>query len=197
MARTSQQPGKPRRRRGATLEAALLEAAWDELMAVGYASLTVEGVATRARANKTVIYRRWSTRSELVMAALRHHKTSIEAPDTGSLRGDVLALLRGLSERNVELAGVIGVLQAEYYQETGLTPAALRERIPGGKSEIMELLLRRAVDRGEIDADHITPRIARLPIDLVHHEMTMTLAPMTEAALAEIVDTIFLPLLRR
>jgi AcrR family transcriptional regulator len=166
-------------------------------MAVGYASLTIEGVAARAKANKTVIYRRWSTRSELVMAALRHHKTSIEVPDTGSLRGDVLALLRALSERNVELAGVIGVLQAEYYQETGLTPAALRERIPGGNSEIMEQFLRRAVDRGEIDTGRITPRIARLPIDLVHHEMTMTLAPMTEAALVEIVDTIFLPLLRR
>ena len=197
MTQTPQPPGKAGRRRGATLEAALLEAAWDELMAVGYASLTMEGVAARANANKTVIYRRWPTRSELVMAALRHHKTSIEIPDTGSLRGDVLALLRALSERNVELAGVIGVLQAEYYQETGLTPAALRERIPGGKSEIMEQSLRRAIDRGEIDPGRITPRIARLPIDLVHHEMTMTLAPMTEAALVEIVDTIFLPLLRR
>ena len=197
MTQTPQQPGTARRRRGATLEAALLKAAWDELMAVGYASLTMEGVAARAHANKTVIYRRWPTRGELVMAALRHHKTSIEVPDTGSLRGDVLALLRALSERNVELAGVIGVLQAEYYQETGLTPAALRERIPGGKSEIMKLLLCRAIDRGEIDPGRITPRIARLPIDLVHHEMTMTLAPMTEAALVEIVDTIFLPLLRR
>jgi AcrR family transcriptional regulator len=175
----------------------LLEAAWDELMAVGYASLTIEGVAARAQANKTVIYRRWPTRHELVMAALRHHKASIEVPDTGSLRGDVLALLRTLSERSIELAGVIGVLQAEFYRDTGLTPAALRERVPGGKGEIMELLLRRAVDRGEIDADRITPRIARLPIDLVHHEMTMTLAPMTAAALEEIVDTIFLPLLRR
>jgi AcrR family transcriptional regulator len=166
-------------------------------MAVGYASFTMEGVAARAHANKTVIYRRWPSRGELVMAALRHHKTSIVAPDTGSLRDDVLALLRALSERNVELAGVIGVLQAEYYRETGLTPAALRERIPGGNSEIMEQFLRRAIDRGEIDAARITPRIARLPIDLVHHEMTMTLAPMTEAALVEIVDTIFLALLRR
>ncbi len=197
MTQTSQQPSKARRRRGATLEAALLESAWDELMAVGYASFTMEGVAARAHANKTVIYRRWPSRGELVMAALRHHKTSIVAPDTGSLRDDVLALLRALSERNVELAGVIGVLQAEYYRETGLTPAALRERIPGGNSEIMEQFLRRAIDRGEIDAARITPRIARLPIDLVHHEMTMTLAPMTEAALVEIVDTIFLALLRR
>jgi len=197
MTQTSQQPGKARRRRGATLEAALLEAAWDELMAVGYASLTMEGVAARARANKTVIYRRWSTRRELVMAALRHHKTSIEVPDTGSLRGDVLALMRAASERHAELAGVISVLQADYYQETGLPPAALRERTPGGASQIMELLLRRAIDRGEIDAGRITPRIARLPIDLAHHDMTMTLAPMTEAALVEIVDTIFLPLLRR
>jgi AcrR family transcriptional regulator len=197
MTLTPQQPGKARRRRGATLEAALLEAAWDELMAVGYASLTMEGVATRAHANKTVIYRRWSTRRELVMAALRHHKTGKEVPNTGSLRGDVLALLRAISERNVELAGLISVLQADYYQETGLPPVALRERTPGGASEIMESLLRRAVDRGEIDAGRITPRIARLPIDLVHHDLTMTLAPMTEAALEEIVDTIFLPLLRR
>jgi hypothetical protein len=61
----------------------------------------------------------------------------------------------------------------------------------------MEQFLGRAVDRSDIDAGRITPRIARLPIDLVHHEMTMTLAPMTETALEEIVDTIFLPLLRR
>lgn len=197
MTRTPQQPGKAKRRRGATLEAALLEAAWDELMAVGYASLTMEGVAARAQANKTVIYRRWSTRRELVKAALRHHKTPMEVPDTGSLRGDVLALLRAISERNAELAGVISVLQSDYYQETGLPPTALLERTPGGASEITESLIRRAIDRGEIDAGRITPRIARLPIDLVHHDMTMTLAPMTEAALVEIVDTIFLPLLRR
>jgi AcrR family transcriptional regulator len=157
----------------------------------------MEGVAARANANKTVIYRRWPTRGELVMAALRHHKTSIEVPDTGNLRGDVLALLRALSERNVELAGVIGVLQAEYYQETGITPAELRERVPGGNTEIMERLLRRAIDRGEVDPARITPRISRLPIDLAHHEMTMTLAPLTETALVEIVDTIFLSLLRR
>lgn len=197
MTKPSQQPGKATRRRGVALEAALLEAAWEELMAVGYASLTMEGVAARANANKTVIYRRWPTRGDLAMAALRHHKTSIEVPDTGSLRGDVLALLRALSERSAELAGVIGVLQAEYYQETGLTPAALRERVPGGNTEIMEQLLRRAIDRGEVDAGRITPRTSRLPIDLAHHEMTMTLAPLTETALVEIVDTIFLRLLCR
>jgi len=197
MTQTQQQSGRATRRRGVALEGALLEAAWDELMAVGYASLTMEGVAARANANKTVIYRRWPTRGELVMAALRHHKTSIEVPDTGNLRGDVLALLRALSERNVELAGVIGVLQAEYYQETGITPAELRERVPGGNTEIMERLLRRAIDRGEVDPARITPRISRLPIDLAHHEMTMTLAPLTETALVEIVDTIFLSLLRR
>jgi AcrR family transcriptional regulator len=172
-----------------------LEAAWDELLAVGYAALTMEGVAARAQTSKTVLYRRWPTRPQLVLAALRHHKTSIEVPDTGSLRGDVLALLHGVTGRNVELAGVISVLQAEYYQETGLPPSALRERTPGGGGEIMGLLLRRAVERGEIGSGRISPRIARLPIDLVHHDLLMTHAPIPDDALEEIVDTIFLPLL--
>lgn len=192
MPETRKQSGK-RRRRGAALEAALLEAAWDELMAVGYASLTMEGVAARAETNKTVLYRRWPTRPELVLAAGRHHKSAIEVPDTGSLRGDVLGLLRLVSARNVELIGILSVLQADYYKETGLS--ALRERTPGGSRDTMELLLRRAVLRGEISAGRISPRIARLPIDLVHHELLMTYAPMSEAALEEIVDTIFLPLL--
>jgi AcrR family transcriptional regulator len=186
---------KGRRRRGATLEAALLEAAWDELMAVGYDSLTMEGVAARARTNKTVLYRRWPTRPELVLAAVRQHKSSIEVPDTGSLRGDVLGLLRFVSARNVELIGILSVLQADYYKETGLSPSALRERTPGGGREIMELLLQRAVARGEIGAGRISARIARLPIDLVHHELLMTYVPMSDAALEEIVDTIFLPLI--
>ena len=117
-------------------------------MAVGYASLTMEGVAARPETSKTVLYRRWPTRPELALAALRHHQSAIDVPDTGTLRGDVLRLLRAVSARNVELIGILSVLQADYYQQTGLSPSALRERTPGGGLEIMELLLQRAVTRG-------------------------------------------------
>src|SRR5690349_13494346 len=83
---------RPRsRRRGATLERALLRAAWEELAAVGYANLTIEGVAARARTSKAVLYRRWPNRAALITAAMRQEAPLLsgEVPDTGQLRGDV------------------------------------------------------------------------------------------------------------
>ena len=76
------------RRRGAALEAALLDAAWAELQDVGYARLTMEGVADRASTSRAVIYRRWPSRHELVIAALGHQQPIGRGriPDTGSLR---------------------------------------------------------------------------------------------------------------
>lgn len=194
---TAQQPGKARRRRGATLDAALLQAAWDEFTVVGYAALTMEGVAARAKTSKMVLYRRWHNRPELVLAALRHHAktSSAEVPDTGNLRADVLALLRDRSERYRELAGLISFLYGDYYRETGLPPSVLRERIRGG-SGTMEVLLRRAVERGEISAEILDSRISRLPMDLLRHDLILAQGPLPDASLVEIVDEIFLPLLR-
>src|SRR5215472_19059285 len=87
------------RRRGSDLEDAILEAAWEELTAVGYAHLTIDAAAARAHTSKPVLYRRWPTRPELVLAALRQRGPLLsgEPPDTGSLRGDVLALLERMS----------------------------------------------------------------------------------------------------
>jgi AcrR family transcriptional regulator len=77
--------GPPTRRRGSKLESALLQAAWDELTEVGYAALTMEGVAVRANTSRAVPYRRWPNRPELVVAALRHHTAMapLDLPDTG------------------------------------------------------------------------------------------------------------------
>ena len=89
------------RRRGATLEHALLDAAWEELQSSGYAKLTMERVAERAGTSRAVIYRRWRNRTELVVAAMRYRQPVLSgaAPDTGTLRGDVLAVLRRASGR--------------------------------------------------------------------------------------------------
>src|ERR1700685_1894437 len=62
------------RRRGAALEHALLDAAWQELQESGYAKLTMERVADRAGTSRAVIYRRWRSRPDLVIAAMRHHQ---------------------------------------------------------------------------------------------------------------------------
>ena len=67
-----------RRRRGPQLEAALLDAAWEELVHVGYASLTMESVAARAHTGIAVLYRRWPNKDQLVLAAIEHYRLDVE-----------------------------------------------------------------------------------------------------------------------
>jgi AcrR family transcriptional regulator len=184
------------RRRGSALETAILEAAWDELTEVGYGALTMEGVAARARTSRAVLYRRWPNRPELVVAAVRHHTevAPMGVPDTGSLRGDVLALLRHMSVRVGEVAGIFSFLIADYFQEAGLPPAVLRERAVAGSQSEMSAILERAVARGEISPGRLSPRVCSLPVDLVRHDLIMTQRPVPDATLVDIVDKIFLPL---
>ncbi len=132
------------------------------------------------------------------MAAIRHHtKLAVtEIPDTGTLRGDVLALLRHASTSVSELTGVISFLIAGYFDETGLPAAILRERALAGEPTAMQIVLDRAVARGEINPGRLSPRVASLPLDLVRHDLIMNRSPVPDRALIEIVDTLFLPLLR-
>ncbi len=188
-----------RRRRGAALDAALLEAAWDELRAVGYPRFTLDGVAARAGTSRPVLARRWPNRAELVIAALRHHASSAAPvpPDTGTLRGDVLAVLRQMSAAVGEVAGVVSFLFADYFSATGRPPSDIRERAIAGRGSIMTAIIERAVERGEIGPHRLTPRIASLPVDLVRHDLIMNQAPVPDETLIEIVDHIFLPLVGR
>lgn len=179
------------RRRGAALEAAILDAVWDELDASGYAGLTIENVAARARTGKQVIYRRWPRRADLVLAALRYRYPSIadDVPDTGSLRGDVLAVLRRMARRFGEFGpDLVHGLMAEAHE---LDPGTF-EVIP----DAMSVILRRAADRGEAAPGAVSPRLARMPADLVRHEMLLTDRPVPDEVLVEIVDELFLPLVR-
>ena len=192
----SGRPGPPTRRRGTQLETALLDAAWAELTAVGYSAFTMEGVATRAKTSRAVLYRRWPNRPELAIAAIRHHTklAATDIPDTGTLRGDVLALLRHMSARVGEFVGVFSFLIADYFKETGMPAAVLRERALAGEPTAMQIVLDRAVARGEIDPDRLSPRIATLPLDLVRHDVIMNRSLVPDDTLVEIVDRIFLPL---
>jgi AcrR family transcriptional regulator len=208
MAPTQPKPAQPKtrpkrppgatRRRGATLEHALLDAAWDELRESGYAKLTMERVADRAGTSRAVIYRRWRNRTELVLAAMRHHQPVLSGalPDTGTLRGDVLAVLRRASTR-IAASGpstVIGML-SDLLSDEDASEELLHEVTRGG-GEIMTAILDRAAARGEARAD-INPRVARLPLDLLRHELILTHQPPSQRTLEEIVDEIFLPLVLR
>jgi AcrR family transcriptional regulator len=185
-----------RRRRGTELENALLDAAWDQLSEAGYASFTIEAVAERAGTSKPVVYRRWSDKHDLLRATVRHvsDRTIRPAPDTGSLRGDVIAQLVQASRDRLNLAAVLMVHLGGYFAESGTSPADLRELLLGGSHSRTAEALDRAVARGEVDPDRLTPRIIDLPFALFRHEAMMTLKPVPEEVAAEIVDTIFLPL---
>lgn len=186
------------RRRGSALEDALLDAAWGELREVGYARLTMEGVAQRAGTSRPVLARRWPTRPQLVIAALRRHRPMLsgEIPDTGDLRGDVLAVLRRVSARLAELGPetIYGLL-GDYFADPALVPDIQAQVLQTG-NEVMATILKRATERGEA-RDDIPPRVATLPIDLLRHELFRSLSPADEHAITEIVDQVFLPLVSR
>ena len=109
-----------------------------------------------------MLARRWSNRADLIVAAFRHHNALavLDPPDTGTLRSDVLALLRQLSPSVSEIAGVLSFVFADYFDTTGLSPADLRDQTLAGTSSRMAAILQRAVERGEIDPDRLSPRIA-------------------------------------
>lgn len=186
------------RRRGPALEAALLEAAWAELTERGYTGFTLESVAKRAGTSTPVIYRRWPDKTRLVEAAIAHASdaNAVDVPDTGSLRGDLIAMMRAANTSRVGLLAATTALLGSYFEETGTNPGQLRDQIMGKRSSA-ELIMQRAIERGEVDIEVVTPRVVSLPFDLFRHEVLMTLQPIPESDITAIVDQIVLPLTTR
>ena len=189
-----------RRRHGAQLESELLAAGWDELVEVGYARLTMESIAVRARTSEAVLYRRWANKDQLVLAALEHHRNAnpVPVPDTGGLRSDLLAQLTAVSEA---LAGFFAIAAAAAFSgllaDTGLTPAQVRDQLLDAQSlSRVRVLYQRAHDRGEINLDRVPAAVLAMPFDLVRHDLLMDLRPPPPARIRSIVDELFLPLLR-
>jgi len=86
MGRTPGDDNKQTRRRGAELESAILDAAWEQLIAEGYEHFTVDTVAARARTSKPVLYRRWKTREDMLRATVRHRVAANSPPASISAR---------------------------------------------------------------------------------------------------------------
>ncbi|NVI86682.1 TetR/AcrR family transcriptional regulator [Actinomadura sp. BRA 177] len=189
-----------RRRRGPELEAALLDAAWDELVETGFTKLTMESVAARAGTGIAVLYRRWANKDEIALAALEHYRNrhTADLPDTGSLRGDLLAALTGMGEtRAAFFVTLATTAYSGLLADTGLTPAQVRDRIMGEQRLArVQTIYRRAHERGEIDLDRIPAGVLALPFDLVRHDLLMDLEPLQPARIRSIVDDLFLPLVR-
>jgi len=185
------------RRRGAALEEALLDAAWDELQAAGYQAMTMEAVADRAGTSRAVLYRRWPKRAELVVATLRRHRPIIsgDVPGTGSLRGDVHALLTRMSERLAATGPetVYGLL-GDYLGDAELFERLRLDVLQTGAG-IMAGILKQAAERGEAQPG-LSDRVASVPTDLFRNELFLRRTPPDATVIAEIIDDVFLPLVR-
>lgn len=188
----------PQRRRGRVLEEALLDATWAELTERGYDAFTIDAAAARAGTSRAVLYRRWPNKPELVHAALLHEasKDFVVAPDTGTLRGDMTELMRRANKVRFRLAIEVFTRLGGFYRETGTSLAGLTAAVLGKRDSALDGVIRRAIERGEISAGRLTERIARLPLDLFRYELLMTLEPVPDDVIEEIVDSIFLPLVR-
>jgi AcrR family transcriptional regulator len=195
---TDRQAGSIRtRRRGAELHDAILDAAWKQLVAQGYEHFTIDAVAARAHTSKPVLYRRWKTREDLLRDTARHRGATASAPpvpDTGTLRGDLLALLALANTRSNPLVALVSSMLASHFNQTGPTPAELRELFMSERGNALEKIVERGVERGEVDPARLTPRVIDLPFALFRQELMMTLKPVPDHVLRQIVDDIFIPL---
>ncbi|MBB4932686.1 AcrR family transcriptional regulator [Lipingzhangella halophila] len=185
------------RRRGDTLNAAILDATLAELADVGYQELTMEGVAERAQASKASLYRRWPSKATLAMDAAYSALPSPEkVADTGSLRGDLLAMLRDATDQLSGPAGqaILGLMGDALASPERATEIRAHSR--GSSLRSARTIVRRAAARGEVDADAITDLQLQTIQALMRHHVISVGIPVPEDAINGIVDEVLLPLFR-
>jgi hypothetical protein len=110
-----------------------------------------------------------------------------------TLRGDVLAALTEFNKRRSRIIGLIAARLGAYFDEAGGSPAEIRSLFVPNRPSGMETIVQRAIARGEL-ATTPPPRMVALPVDLLRHELFMTMTAATPEAVVEIVDDVFLPL---
>ncbi|WP_431925440.1 TetR/AcrR family transcriptional regulator [Amycolatopsis tucumanensis] len=184
------------RRRGAELEDAILQAAADELTESGFAALTMDKVAARAGTNKNALYRRWPNRLALGVAAYQRLTRSVPVPDTGNLRDDALALLRGA---NRHWSSPLGAILRELIAAAGGASELLGQLQDPAEDAAAPWLtiLERAVERGEVSPAALHSRVATVAIVLLRNEFMVRGVPTApDEVLVEIVDEVYLPLVR-
>jgi AcrR family transcriptional regulator len=179
------------------LETAILDAVLAELGEVGYARLSVERVAERAGASKASLYRRWPSKVELVMDAIYHVLPDpASPPDTGSLRGDILAVMRAVAEN---LAGPAGQAMSGIMSDALGDPDKARQvrSYARGTSQMgMREIARRAVARGEVDPAAVTDRRLEAGHAMLRHHFLTRGVPIPDDVIVEIVDEVMIPLLQ-
>ncbi|WKX72218.1 TetR/AcrR family transcriptional regulator [Streptomyces sp. XD-27] len=175
----------------------LYEAVVDLLTEVGYDSLTMDAVAARTHSSKATLYRQWKSKPQLVVTALRKTQpVCLEDIDTGSLRGDLrqMVLASGPERTEMEAALMRGLAHAAH--ENPDLQQALRELLILPEIAALDMLLKRAVDRGEVAAD--SPALSYVPHMMCGAFVARPLiddAPPSPDYLLTYIDAVVLPAL--
>jgi AcrR family transcriptional regulator len=176
-------------RRGEHVRQTVLSAAFDELVANGFDGATVAGVAKRSGVHETTVYRRWVTRENLLVAALLDRSAdAIPAPDTGSTREDLLAMVRGVIAYVRSPAGV-AVLRA------ALLPVAdaysdARETFWAQRLDALSPVVMRGVERGDLRADIDARLLLETLVAPIHGRLLLTGEPVDDDLAERLVDQV-------
>ena len=183
-------PGRPR---SEAAERAILEAVLGLLSeGVPYGSLSMEQVATRAGVGKATVYRRWRSRGALALDAFMAEFQALQPlPDTGTLRGDLLAALRSWVRAVTRtpagriLAGLIAAAQ-----DDPELAAAWRARVLEPMRGQHRIMLRRAIARGEIPASTDTDVALDLLYGAAYHRLLQGHRPLSDTFIRRVVEVI-------
>lgn len=185
------------RRRGSALEQAIYAAVMDQLEAVGYAKLSMEGVATAAHTGKAALYRRWSGKDELIRDTLVHVLPSpAEVPRHDSVRADLLALLTCWADMvDISHGTLLEVLKMDEGGAKELLKTTVRETVVRPLRALIVDALRRGAERGEVRPEAATELMSRVgPAMVTSYCLDRGYASLTPQYLEQVIDEVVLPL---
>ena len=178
-------------------EAELLAVTLRLLQEHGYDRLTVDAVAHTARASKATVYRRWPSKAELVLAAFTEGVRQVAVPpNTGTLRGDLLHLGEKICQQGNRHASTIRAVLVEASRHPALSDALQQEFI-GHRKDLIQHVLRQAVDRGEIADAAVTDELWDLLPHYLIFRSIIPGRPPTRHTVQALVDDFIIPGLTR
>jgi AcrR family transcriptional regulator len=171
---------------------AIRQAVMQELAEVGYGRLSIEAVARRAGVGKTAVYRRWSSKLDMVLELVSAVAgQSLPLPDTGSLRGDLEILLRIVTRalQHPLASQIIPDLLAEAARNPQIAET-LQRALRANQRDIGALLIGRAVDRGELPAGADPDTTVDLIVGPVYWRLAIARTPVPKAYLSRMAAAI-------
>jgi AcrR family transcriptional regulator len=182
------------RRRGKELEDAILDSTWQLLKECGYEKLTMDNIAENASTTKTVLYRRWSGKAEIIIAAAKQHlpKFKLIDPNTGDLKKDLVEIflpLTGIIEL-LDEATVRGLLR-DHLQKVSFIDMLSTINSENALTPILDQVFNRAHERKEIDKEKLTNTTKTLPMNLIIN--AVLIGNLNKKTIIHMVDDILIP----